>query len=141
VREAETGSSNFHSAPSTRTLWSGHCHQKSFGAFAPVERSCGWCRPEGGKDRVELLRHGRAFGYGADTYDVSIEMAEASLLPAVRKAADDALIVADGTSCRHQIKDGSGRGALHVARVLAISLTMARRKPLHIHKRPRKGCI
>ena len=63
-----------------------------------------------------------AFGYGADTYDVSIEMAEASLLPAVRKAADDALIVADGTSYRHQIKDGSGRGALHVARVLAISL-------------------
>ncbi|MDH8013900.1 hypothetical protein QIH10_27555, partial [Klebsiella pneumoniae] len=52
----------------------------------------------------------------------SIEMAEASLLPAVRKAADDALIVADGTSCRHQIKDGSGRGALHVARVLAMSL-------------------
>ncbi len=63
-----------------------------------------------------------AFGYGADTYDESIAMAERSLLPAVRGAPADALIVADGTSCRHQIKDGSGRGALHVARVLAMSL-------------------
>ena len=52
----------------------------------------------------------------------SIEMAELSLLPAARQAANDTLIVADGTSCRHQIKDGSGRDALHVARVLEISL-------------------
>jgi Fe-S oxidoreductase len=43
-------------------------------------------------------------------------------LPAVRKAPDDAILVADGTSCRHQIKDGTGREALHVARVLARSL-------------------
>jgi len=45
-------------------------------------------------------------------------MAELSLLPAVR-AAPDAIVVADGTSCRHQIKDGAGREAVHVARVLA----------------------
>ena len=45
-----------------------------------------------------------------------------SLLPAVRKAPADALIVADGTSCRHQIHDGAGREALHVARVLAMAL-------------------
>ena len=63
-----------------------------------------------------------AFGYGADTIDVSLKMAELSLLPAVRKAEADTLIVADGTSCRHQIKDGTGREALHVARVLAMSL-------------------
>ena len=50
-------------------------------------------------------------------------MAELSLLPAVRKAAADTLIVADGTSCRHQIRDGAGREALHVARVLAMSLS------------------
>jgi hypothetical protein len=49
-------------------------------------------------------------------------MGELSLLPAVRKAPDDALIVADGTSCRHQIHDGTGRAAAHVARVLAMSL-------------------
>ena len=63
-----------------------------------------------------------AFGYGADTIDVSLKMAELSLLPAVRKASADTLICADGVSCRHQIKHGSGREALHVARVLAMGL-------------------
>lgn len=53
---------------------------------------------------------------------MSLRMAEASLLPAVREAAEDTLIVADGTSCRHQIADGTGRGAMHVARVLAMAL-------------------
>jgi Fe-S oxidoreductase len=67
-----------------------------------------------------------AFGYGADTIDVSLKMAELSLLPAVRAADPDTIIVADGTSCRHQIKDGSGREALHVARVLAMSVERAR---------------
>ena len=63
-----------------------------------------------------------AFGYGADTIDVSLAMGELSLLPAVRKADADTLIVADGTSCRHQIHDGAQRDALHVARVLAMSV-------------------
>jgi Fe-S oxidoreductase len=49
-------------------------------------------------------------------------MGELSLLPAVRKAGADAIIVADGTSCRHQIHDGTGRQAIHVARVLAAAL-------------------
>jgi hypothetical protein len=49
-------------------------------------------------------------------------MGELSFLPAVHNAAPDTLIVADGTSCRHQISDGAGREALHVARVLAMSL-------------------
>lgn len=59
-----------------------------------------------------------AFGYGAATIDVSFAMGELSLLPAVRKAKADDLVVADGTSCRHQIHDGAGREALHVVRVL-----------------------
>jgi Fe-S oxidoreductase len=63
-----------------------------------------------------------AFGYGVDTIDVSFAMAELSLLPAVRNAAPEDLIVADGTSCRHQINDGAGREALHVARVLDMAL-------------------
>jgi len=50
-------------------------------------------------------------------------MGELSLFPAVRTAATDALVLADGTSCRHQIKDGTGREAHHVARVLAMSLS------------------
>jgi hypothetical protein len=49
-------------------------------------------------------------------------MAEMNLLPAVRKAAADTLLIADGTSCRHQIADGSGREAMHVARVLERAL-------------------
>jgi Fe-S oxidoreductase len=49
-------------------------------------------------------------------------MAEAALLPAVRNAGADSVIVADGTSCRHQIRDGAQRDALHVARVLAAAL-------------------
>ncbi len=62
-----------------------------------------------------------AFGYQAETIDTSLAMAELSLLPAVR-AAPDALVIADGTSCRHQIHDGTQRAALHVARALAASL-------------------
>ena len=69
-----------------------------------------------------------AFGYDAETIDVSLKMGELSLLPAVRKSAADALIVADGTSCRHQIHDGAERDALHVARVLAMSLAEANGK-------------
>jgi len=53
-------------------------------------------------------------------------MAELSLLPAVRKAKDDTILVADGTSCRHQIKDGSGRAAIHVVLVLAKSMAAAK---------------
>jgi Fe-S oxidoreductase len=67
-----------------------------------------------------------SFGYHAETVDVSLAMGELSLLPAVRNAPADAIIVADGTSCRHQIKDGTGRAAIHVARVLATSLAAAR---------------
>jgi hypothetical protein len=52
-------------------------------------------------------------------------MGELSLFPAVRNAAPDTLIVADGTSCRHQIRDGTGRAPLHVARVLAASVAAA----------------
>ena len=62
-----------------------------------------------------------AFGYQAETIDTSLAMAELSLLPAVR-AAGEAIVIADGTSCRHQIHDGTRREALHVARVLAASL-------------------
>lgn len=67
-----------------------------------------------------------SFGYNSDTIDVSLAMGELSLLPAVRNAAVDTLVVADGTSCRHQIHDGAGREALHVARVLEQSVRAAR---------------
>ena len=70
-----------------------------------------------------------SFGYEASHYDVSMRMAELSLLPAVRRAAPDTLIVTDGTSCRHQIADGTrggdARTPVHVARVLARALRPA----------------
>jgi Fe-S oxidoreductase len=63
-----------------------------------------------------------SFGYQAETFDVSMKMGELSLLPAVRNAESDAILVADGTSCRQQIRDGAGREALHVVRVLDLAL-------------------
>jgi Fe-S oxidoreductase len=63
-----------------------------------------------------------SFGYEAEHHEVSMKMAELSLLPAVRQAGAEALVVADGTSCRHQIADGAARDALHVARVLERAL-------------------
>ena len=106
-----------------RALLHGHCHQKSFAAMAAVEATLALV-PELAVETVESSCCGMAgaFGYGKDTIDISSKMAELSLLPAVRKAAADTLVLADGTSCRHQIKDGTGREALHVARVLEMSL-------------------
>ena len=107
----------------TRAHVHGHCHQKSFGAFdatlaalrqtpdltvAPITSSC--CGMAG------------AFGYQSETQDVSRAMAEADLMPAVRKAKPEEPIVADGFSCRHQIADLSGRVAVHSVRVLADAL-------------------
>jgi FAD/FMN-containing dehydrogenase/Fe-S oxidoreductase len=124
VREAEAGRLQLPLGPiAEKAMLHGHCHQKSFGAFKPVEQILRLI-PDLAVETIESSCCGMAgaFGYGADTYDVSMQMAEASLLPAVRRADAATLIVADGTSCRHQIRDGSAREALHVARVLAMSL-------------------
>jgi Fe-S oxidoreductase len=66
-----------------------------------------------------------AFGYQAEHYETSRQMSELSLLPAVRAADANCTVVADGTSCRHQILDGTGRTAVHVAEVLAAALQPA----------------
>jgi FAD/FMN-containing dehydrogenase/Fe-S oxidoreductase len=109
-----------------KALLHGHCHQKAFNAMGAVE-SVLRLIPELSLETIESSCCGMAgsFGYDADTIDVSLKMGELSLLPAVRKSAEDTLIVADGTSCRHQIHDGADRDALHVARVLAMSLDAA----------------
>lgn len=97
----------------------GHCHQKAFAAMGAVEETL---RAVPGLEvrPIESSCCGMAgaFGYRSETIDVSLAMGELSLLPAVRKAAAADLIVADGTSCRHQIHDGADREALHVVRVL-----------------------
>jgi Fe-S oxidoreductase len=106
-----------------RALLHGHCHQKAFAVMSAVEGALKLI-PELTVETIDSSCCGMAgsFGYAADTIDVSLKMAELSLFPALRNAAADAIIVADGTSCRHQIKDGTGRDALHVARVLAMSI-------------------
>jgi FAD/FMN-containing dehydrogenase/Fe-S oxidoreductase len=124
VREAALGRLTLPLKPvARRALVHGHCHQKAFGMFGAVERILKLI-PGLKVETVESSCCGMAgaFGYGADTIDVSLAMGELSLLPAVRKADAATLIVADGTSCRHQIHDGAEREALHVARVLAMSL-------------------
>jgi Fe-S oxidoreductase len=127
VREAEAGRLQLPlGTVADKAVVHGHCHQKSFGAFKPVEQVLRLV-PGLEVETIESSCCGMAgaFGYGADTYDASIEMAELSLLPAVRRADPATLVVADGTSCRHQIHDGTKREALHVARVLAMSLDRA----------------
>ncbi|HSW07961.1 FAD-binding and (Fe-S)-binding domain-containing protein [Aquabacterium sp.] len=99
-------------------LLHGHCHQKAFGAVEPILQVLRLI-PEAKPELIESSCCGMAgsFGYEAKHHAVSMQMAEASLLPAIRQRPD-AIIVADGTSCRHQIADGAQREALHVARLL-----------------------
>jgi FAD/FMN-containing dehydrogenase/Fe-S oxidoreductase len=103
-------------------LLHGHCHQKAFDAMPAVEKVLGMV-PGLKVSTVQTSCCGMAgsFGYEAEHYDVSMKMAELGLLPAVRNAPH-ADLVADGTSCRHQIADGTGRRAVHVARLLADAL-------------------
>jgi len=109
--------------PEKRALLHGHCHQKAFGAMGAVERALRLV-PELKVSVIESSCCGMAgsFGYEGAHYEVSMKMAEASLLPRVRRSGIDEVIVADGTSCRHQITDGARRGALHVARLLEKAL-------------------
>jgi len=104
-------------------LLHGHCHQKAFGAMSAVQEVLSLV-PDLAVTPIESSCCGMAgsFGYEAEHYETSIAMAELSLLPAVRKADAETLVVADGTSCRHQIADGSDRQAIHVAQVLERAL-------------------
>jgi FAD/FMN-containing dehydrogenase/Fe-S oxidoreductase len=127
AREQKEGKLKLALGPLPKTaLLHGHCHQKAFDAMGGVE-SILRLIPQLSVETVESSCCGMAgsFGYDVSTIDVSRKMGELSLLPAVRRAGTDTLIVADGTSCRHQIYDGAKREAVHVARVLAMSLAAA----------------
>ncbi|BEP61754.1 FAD-binding and (Fe-S)-binding domain-containing protein [Variovorax sp. V213] len=119
AREMKAGRFKLALTPATAPiLLHGHCHQKAFGAVNPVLdvlRLIPGAEPE----LIESSCCGMAgsFGFEARHIDVSMQMAEASLLPAIR-ARPDAIVVADGTSCRHQIGDGAQREAVHVAVLL-----------------------
>ncbi|MEM7528035.1 MAG: FAD-linked oxidase C-terminal domain-containing protein [Pseudomonadota bacterium] len=109
--------------PQKRALLHGHCHQKAFAQMGAVERVMRLI-PGLEVEMVETSCCGMAgsFGYQVETLDASRAMAEASLLPAVRAADKDTIVVADGTSCRHQIADGTGLKPVHVALLLAQAL-------------------
>ena len=102
-----------------KALLHGHCHQKAYDAMAPVEAVLKMIDGlEVSTIETSCCGMAGAFGYGKETYGISQKMAEADLLPKVRGASEDTIIIADGTSCRSQIKDGTQRSAVHVARLL-----------------------
>ncbi len=99
----------------------GHCHQK---ALWGADTTAALLRRVAGPERVNLLDTGccgmaGSFGYTADRYDLSMQIGELTLFPALREAADDDIVIAPGTSCRHQIHDGVQRTALHPMEWLA----------------------
>ena len=101
-------------------LLHGHCHQKAHAVLAPVQEALARV-PGLTVETVESSCCGMAgsFGYQAETQAESRAMAELSLAPAIRGAPKGTIVIADGTSCRHQIRDVTGRGAVHSAQVLA----------------------
>ena len=121
--EAKAGNLKLSLKAATRpVLFHGHCHQKSFAAVTPAIELLKLI-PNAEPKLIESSCCGMAgsFGYEAEHIEVSKQMAEASLLPAIRKAPDS-WVVADGTSCRHQIADGTQREAVHIAKILAAHL-------------------
>jgi FAD/FMN-containing dehydrogenase/Fe-S oxidoreductase len=125
VREHDAGrlKLDLRPLPQKKALLHGHCHQKAFAAMPAVQQALSLI-PELKVELIESSCCGMAGSFGLDAthYDVSMKMAERSLLPKVRSAGADTLLIADGTSCRHQIHDGAHREALHVARVLERAL-------------------
>ena len=106
-----------------KALLHGHCHQKAFAALSPVERVLNLI-PDLEIKTIDSSCCGMAgsFGYEKEHYDASMEMGSLSLFPAINEAELDTLVVADGVSCRGQIEHGTGRQAMHVARVLQMAL-------------------
>lgn len=97
----------------------GHCHQKSIASMTPTKKALSF--PE--NTEVRLIPSGccgmaGSFGYEREHYEISMKVGELVLFPAIRKSDENVIIVASGTSCRHQIKDGTGRKTLHPVEVL-----------------------
>ena len=109
--------------PSPPVLVHGHCHQKAFGAMKALRKVLGGV-PGLQVQFIDSSCCGMAgaFGYEAEHHAISMTMAEAELLPAVRAASADTWLLANGTSCRHQIHDGTQREARHLAHLLRAAL-------------------
>jgi Fe-S oxidoreductase len=101
----------------------GHCHQKALSSLATTVQALSLPR----NYSVEAIPSGccgmaGSFGYEREHFELSMQIGELVLFPAVRQAEDAVLIAAPGTSCRHQIKDGTGRTALHPVEILHAAL-------------------
>ena len=110
-------------ADSRHVLVHGHCHQKALASMEPTVAILSLPR----NYSVELIPSGccgmaGSFGYEREHFEVSMKIGELVLFPAVRAAAADAILAAAGTSCRHQIADGTGRRPLHPAEILHAAL-------------------
>lgn len=97
----------------------GHCHQKALSSLVPVKKMLSLPK----NYTVQLIPSGccgmaGSFGYETEHYDLSMQIGELVLFPTVRNTPPDVIIAAPGTSCRHQLKDGTGRKALHPAEIL-----------------------
>lgn len=118
IRAGKISSESF-TKEKKQVLLHGHCHQK---ALASVDPSA-WILGLPENYDVEVIPSGccgmaGSFGYEREHYEVSMKVGELILFPAVRKAQEETIIAAPGTSCRHQILDGTGRRALHPVEVL-----------------------
>ena len=101
----------------------GHCQQKALASLTPTVKVLSLP----GNYSVQTIPSGccgmaGSFGYEKEHYDLSMKIGELVLFPAVRNQADDVIIAAPGTSCRHQVKDGTGKKALHPAEILYAAL-------------------
>jgi len=106
-----------------KVLVHGHCHQKAFGAMKAMRKVLGLV-PELQLEFIESSCCGMAgsFGMEAEHYEVSMQMGELALFPQVRAATADTLVISNGTSCRHQIRDGAMRESQHLAQVLQLAI-------------------
>jgi Fe-S oxidoreductase len=122
ARAGRIGADDFGEAP-VAILLHGHCHQKALGTLDDAVLALSLPRGHS----VRTIAAGccgmaGAFGYEKEHFEVSMRIGELALLPAVRAAAEQVVIVAAGTSCRTQIADGAGRRAEHPATVLQRAL-------------------
>jgi Fe-S oxidoreductase len=105
-----------------KAILHGHCHQKSLMKMTSEEAVLTRLGVDFQSPAPGCCGMAGSFGFERDKYDISIAIGELELMPAVRQAPSDWLIIADGFSCREQIAQGSGRHALHLAEVLKMAL-------------------
>jgi Fe-S oxidoreductase len=130
VREVSTGRLNLKQLnlqalpyPYKTALIHGHCHQKALNMMSAVTQVLNWI-PNLHVSTIQSACCGMvgSFGYEAKTFETSMAMVRLNVLPAIQASDNKTLIVANGFSCRHQIKDATQRQALHIARVLEMAI-------------------